>query len=56
MEGYRQAAERVAGLGPAVVIQEGGYDLAAIGESAGRSALPVSRLAKRDEIATPPSQ
>jgi len=31
-EGYRQAAERVAGLGPAVVIQEGGYDLAGIGD------------------------
>lgn len=31
-EAYRRAAERLAGLGPAVVIQEGGYDLAAIGD------------------------
>jgi acetoin utilization deacetylase AcuC-like enzyme len=31
-EGYRHAAERVAGLGPAVIIQEGGYDLGALGE------------------------
>jgi acetoin utilization deacetylase AcuC-like enzyme len=30
-EGYRQAAERIAGLGPVVVVQEGGYDLASIG-------------------------
>jgi acetoin utilization deacetylase AcuC-like enzyme len=29
---YRQAAERIAALGPAAVIQEGGYDLNAIGE------------------------
>jgi acetoin utilization deacetylase AcuC-like enzyme len=31
-EGYRQATEWVAALGPTVVVQEGGYDLAAIGE------------------------
>jgi acetoin utilization deacetylase AcuC-like enzyme len=31
-EGYRRAAERAGGLGPAVVVQEGGYDLAALGE------------------------
>jgi acetoin utilization deacetylase AcuC-like enzyme len=30
-EGYRQAGERVARLGPSVVVQEGGYDLAALG-------------------------
>ncbi len=33
-EGYRRAAERAALLGPAVVVQEGGYDLAALGELA----------------------
>jgi acetoin utilization deacetylase AcuC-like enzyme len=31
-DGYRQAAERISLLGPAVVVQEGGYDLAAIGD------------------------
>ncbi len=31
-EGYRRAAEQVSLLGPAVVVQEGGYDLAALGE------------------------
>jgi acetoin utilization deacetylase AcuC-like enzyme len=31
-EGYRQAAARIGELGPAVVVQEGGYDLAAIPE------------------------
>lgn len=31
-DGYRQAGERIGLLGPAVVVQEGGYDLAAIGE------------------------
>ena len=31
-DGYRRAAERIALLGPAVVVQEGGYDLAAIGD------------------------
>jgi acetoin utilization deacetylase AcuC-like enzyme len=31
-EGYRRAAERAGQLGPAVVVQEGGYDLAALGE------------------------
>ena len=30
-EGYRQAVERIAALGPAVIVQEGGYDLAALG-------------------------
>jgi acetoin utilization deacetylase AcuC-like enzyme len=30
-EGYRQAGARISGLAPAVVVQEGGYDLAAIG-------------------------
>jgi acetoin utilization deacetylase AcuC-like enzyme len=31
-EGYRRAAERIGALGPTVVVQEGGYDLAAIGD------------------------
>jgi acetoin utilization deacetylase AcuC-like enzyme len=31
-EGYRQAAQRIGRLGPTVVVQEGGYDLDAIGE------------------------
>jgi acetoin utilization deacetylase AcuC-like enzyme len=31
-DGYRQAAEQIGLLGPAVVVQEGGYDLAAIGD------------------------
>lgn len=31
---YRQACERIAALGPAVVVQEGGYDLASLGELA----------------------
>ncbi|MBV9166103.1 MAG: histone deacetylase family protein [Solirubrobacterales bacterium] len=31
-DAYRQAAERIGLLGPAVAVQEGGYDLAAIGE------------------------
>jgi acetoin utilization deacetylase AcuC-like enzyme len=31
-DGYREAGERVGRLGPAAVVQEGGYDLAAIGE------------------------
>jgi acetoin utilization deacetylase AcuC-like enzyme len=31
-DGYRQATERIAALGPTVVVQEGGYDLTAIGE------------------------
>ncbi len=30
--GYREAGERVGALGPAVVVQEGGYDLASLGE------------------------
>jgi len=30
-EGYREAGERVAALGPTVVVQEGGYDLSALG-------------------------
>ncbi len=30
-DGYRQAGARIGALGPAVVVQEGGYDLAAIG-------------------------
>jgi acetoin utilization deacetylase AcuC-like enzyme len=30
-EGYRRAGERVAALGPSVIVQEGGYDLAALG-------------------------
>jgi acetoin utilization deacetylase AcuC-like enzyme len=33
-EGYRRAAEKVAALGPAVVVQEGGYDLTALGRLA----------------------
>ena len=31
-DGYRQAAARLGELAPAVIIQEGGYDLAALGE------------------------
>lgn len=31
-EGYQRAAEQVSLLGPAVVVQEGGYDLATLGE------------------------
>ena len=31
-DGYRQATGRIGQLGPAVVVQEGGYDLAAIGD------------------------
>jgi acetoin utilization deacetylase AcuC-like enzyme len=31
-EGYQQAAARIGVLGPTVVVQEGGYDLAAIGQ------------------------
>jgi acetoin utilization deacetylase AcuC-like enzyme len=31
-DGYRRAAERIGTLGPAVVVQEGGYDLASVGE------------------------
>ena len=30
-EGYRRATARIAELGPVVVVQEGGYDLSAIG-------------------------
>ena len=30
-DGYRQAAQRIGALGPTVVVQEGGYDLAALG-------------------------
>ena len=30
-DAYRQAAERIGELGPTVVVQEGGYDLAAVG-------------------------
>jgi acetoin utilization deacetylase AcuC-like enzyme len=30
-DGYRQAGERIGALAPAVVVQEGGYDLAAVG-------------------------
>ncbi|MGH2859168.1 MAG: histone deacetylase family protein, partial [Solirubrobacteraceae bacterium] len=30
--GYREAGERLGALGPAVVVQEGGYDLATLGE------------------------
>jgi acetoin utilization deacetylase AcuC-like enzyme len=33
-DGYRQAAAAIAALGPTVVIQEGGYDLAALGSLA----------------------
>jgi acetoin utilization deacetylase AcuC-like enzyme len=33
-EGYRRAAREIAALGPTVVIQEGGYDLAALGSLA----------------------
>jgi acetoin utilization deacetylase AcuC-like enzyme len=33
-DGYRQAARKIAALGPTVVIQEGGYDLAALGSLA----------------------
>ncbi|MCW2905712.1 MAG: hypothetical protein JWL68_501, partial [Actinomycetia bacterium] len=29
--GYRAAGQRIAALGPAVLVQEGGYDLAALG-------------------------
>ena len=32
--GYRQAARQAAALGPAVLVQEGGYDLAALGSLA----------------------
>jgi acetoin utilization deacetylase AcuC-like enzyme len=31
-DGYRQAGERIGALGPAVVVQEGGYDLATLGD------------------------
>jgi acetoin utilization deacetylase AcuC-like enzyme len=31
-DGYRQAVARIGELGPAVVVQEGGYDLAALGD------------------------
>ena len=31
-DGYRRAAEQIGALGPAVVVQEGGYDLASLGE------------------------
>jgi acetoin utilization deacetylase AcuC-like enzyme len=31
-DGYRRAFERIGALGPAVVVQEGGYDLASLGE------------------------
>jgi acetoin utilization deacetylase AcuC-like enzyme len=32
-EGYRRAGERIGALGrPTVVVQEGGYDLSAVGE------------------------
>src|SRR6266566_1501453 len=34
-DGYRRAAREIAALGPTVVIQEGGYDLAALGSLAG---------------------
>jgi acetoin utilization deacetylase AcuC-like enzyme len=30
-DGYRAATERIGALGPTVVVQEGGYDLDAIG-------------------------
>lgn len=30
-DGYRQAARKIAALGPAVLVQEGGYDLATLG-------------------------
>ena len=33
-DGYRQAAGKIAALGPAVLIQEGGYDLATLGSLA----------------------
>jgi acetoin utilization deacetylase AcuC-like enzyme len=33
-DGYRLAAAAIAALGPTVVIQEGGYDLAALGSLA----------------------
>ncbi|MDQ6817706.1 MAG: histone deacetylase family protein [Actinomycetota bacterium] len=33
-EGYRRAGERIGALAPAVVVQEGGYDLSALGELA----------------------
>jgi acetoin utilization deacetylase AcuC-like enzyme len=33
-DGYRRAAREIAALGPTVVIQEGGYDLAALGSLA----------------------
>ncbi len=45
-DGYRQAAKRIGGLGPAVVVQEGGYDLAAIGELV-VAALSGLRAARR---------
>jgi acetoin utilization deacetylase AcuC-like enzyme len=33
-DGYRRAAARIGALGPAVVVQEGGYDLAVLGQLA----------------------
>jgi len=30
-DGYREAARRIAALAPAVLVQEGGYDLASLG-------------------------
>jgi acetoin utilization deacetylase AcuC-like enzyme len=45
-DGYRQAGQRLAALGPVVVVQEGGYDLDSLGE------LAVSALAGVREGAT----
>jgi acetoin utilization deacetylase AcuC-like enzyme len=43
-DGYRRAAREIAALGPTVVIQEGGYDLAALGS------LAVAALAGAGDI------
>ena len=46
-DGYRQAAARIGALGPTVVVQEGGYDLAALG------GLVVAALAGLRDPAAP---
>src|SRR5215813_1518387 len=45
--GYRQAAEGIAALGPAVLIQEGGYDLAALGSLAVAALTGASEARER---------
>ena len=47
-DGYRRAAERIGALGPTVVVQEGGYDLASLGEFV-VAALTGIRAGRGDE-------